>query len=350
MKSKIKSDLSVVIPTLGRPILVQTLDALIRTQGFETLDVIVVGRVHDAVIADKIAKLVDCHAQIRHIEVSYEKGDSSEKKNVGWRAAFSEIVAFLDDDVVVAPDWPLRMREAFHNPEVALVSGPGLVPPDAGRFARLAGLALSSPAAGYAAWRYRKGEEDLIPISWSKIIGCNMAYRRTVIEKIGGFDPAFWPGEEMLAAFRAQQSGYSLCFYSPAFCYHYPRQSFIRFWKQVFGYGATRIRLMRSGVQFEPSTLVPAVWVATMVLSLVGGLWRIEFIAFFSFVVMSYAFADAFITLFVVRETRRLSDLLLFFVIPIMHISYGVACWWEVLNPNRDFSIKAYGRLEDRNK
>lgn len=177
-----------------------------------------------------------------------------------------------------------------------------------------------------------------------------MAYRRTVIEKIGGFDPAFWPGEEMLAAFRAQQSGYSLCFYSPAFCYHYPRQSFIRFWKQVFGYGATRIRLMRSGVQFEPSTLVPAVWVATMVLSLVGGLWRIEFIAFFSFVVMSYAFADAFITLFVVRETRRLSDLLLFFVIPIMHISYGVACWWEVLNPNRDFSIKAYGRLEDRNK
>ena len=147
--------LSVVIATLGRPILVQTLQSLVRCVGFEEIEVLVCGRLHDPDTHAVVTRLGSLHPNIRHLEVSFPVGDSSEKKNAGWRAARSDLVAFLDDDVVVAPDWPLRMREPFAEAKTAVVSGPSLVPPEVGLFARLAGLALSSPAAGYVAARYR---------------------------------------------------------------------------------------------------------------------------------------------------------------------------------------------------
>jgi glycosyltransferase involved in cell wall biosynthesis len=105
--------LSVVIPTLGRPILIQTLEALINADGFEQLQVIIVGRLPDPELAQKVREMIAAYPSLSHLDVAYSRGDSSEKKNAGWRAARSDIVAFLDDDVVVAPDWPLRMREAF---------------------------------------------------------------------------------------------------------------------------------------------------------------------------------------------------------------------------------------------
>ena len=44
----------------------------------------------------------------------------------------------------------------------------------------MAGLALASRAAGYVADRYRQGEDEVRPINWSRIIGCNAAYRRNM--------------------------------------------------------------------------------------------------------------------------------------------------------------------------
>ena len=37
-------------------------------------------------------------------------------------------------------------------------------------------------------------------------------------------------------------------------------------------------------------------------------------------------------------ETKRAVDLLIFFVIPLMHLAYGIAEWVEVFRPNRDLS------------
>ena len=69
-------------------------------------------------------------SQIRNLPVSFAIGDSSEKKNAGMRESRADLVAFLDDDVVVAPDWPEKVIASFERPEVGLVSGPGLVPDD----------------------------------------------------------------------------------------------------------------------------------------------------------------------------------------------------------------------------
>lgn len=341
MTASTSPTLSVVIPTLGRPILVQTLDSLIRCNGFDRLEVLVAGDLKEPGVLAAVRERVARHPNLRHLPVSYPVGDSSEKKNAGARASRAPVVAFLDDDVVVATDWPARILAPFEDLATAVVSGPSLVPPDVGLFARLAGLALSSPAAGYVAWRYRADHPDPIPIKWSKIIGCNMAYRRTVLDEIGGFDPAFWPGEEMIASFRTQQRGHRLVFQPAAYVYHYPRQSFRRFWKQIHGYGATRIRLFRGGVEIEPTTMVPAAWVASLVvLGAAAVFWPIAR-CLLALDVALYLLVDLLVTLLMLRSTRQGRDLLLFFVIPVMHLSYGVGSWVEFFRPNKDLSEPA---------
>lgn len=339
--SEAKPRLSVVIPTLGRPLLIRTLESLVRSSGFEQIEVIVSGCISGGSVLDEVTKLCGQHAQIRHLPVSFPTGDSSEKKNAGMRASRAELVSFLDDDVVVAPDWPGKVIASFDRPDVGLMSGPGLVPDDVSLMTRLAGVALSSYAAGYVAERYLKGQSRLRQIRWSRIIGCNMTYRKKVIEEIGAFDPAFWPGEEMIAAFKTEQRGYVLLFNSDACVYHYPRQSLGRFWKQIWGYGLTRIRLIRGGTELEPTTIVPAIWVLSLAVLGIGAFFSKVFLFLLILDLVAYALADAWITLSKFAETRRKVDLLLFFLVPVLHLSYGLAEWAELFRPNRDLSEKS---------
>ncbi len=330
--------LSIVIPTLGRPILVKTLKSLIGARGFETVEVIIAGKIPDESVLAQVRDLQARYATITHLPVAFAKGDSSEKKNAGFRAARADIVAFLDDDVVVAPDWPLKIVAPFADPRVGLVSGPSLVPDDVSPIAHLAGVALASKAAGYVSERYVKGHPEPRRIVWSRIIGCNMVYRKSVIESLGGFDPAFWPGEEMIAAFRAEKAGHILMFQPEAYVYHYPRESVSRFWKQMHGYGATRIRLLRAGVEFEPTTVVPAAWVLSLLVLGVGAFFSRWCLYLLLLDLFLYFLADLWITLSKFNETRRPIDLLLIVLVPVMHLSYGIAEWVEFLRPGKDLS------------
>ena len=329
--------ISIVIPTLGRSILKQTLDSILATRGSDELEILVVGEIQDASVQQHLESLAARHPALIHFPVSFPDGDSSRKKNFGAEKSRAEIIAFLDDDVVIAPDWPALILEAFADPSVGLVSGPSLVPPDVNLFARLAGLALTSRAAGYVAERYRADKLQNRPVTWSRIIGCNAAYRATIFRKMGGFPPEFYPGEEMIASWRTQQLGERLLFLPAAWVYHYPRQSPRRFWRQIWGYGATRIRLKRAGVEFEWTTLVPALWVLSLVVLGIGSLLHPLPRLLLALDLLLYLLADALITIDALRQTRRLSDLLLLPVIPFMHLSYGLAEWYEFFCPNRDF-------------
>lgn len=336
-------DLSIVIPTMGRPILVRTLESVLATKGAAQLEVIVVGEIPDRDVLQKVTAVVSANTNVRHISISYPDGDSSRKKNRGAEESRADIVAFLDDDVVIAPDWPEHILKAFENPAVGLVSGPSLVPEDINLSARLAGLALTSRAAGYVADRYRIGDNAVREIGWSRIIGCNAAYRKTVFQQMGGFPPEFYPGEEMIASWRTQQLGHKLFFIPAAWVYHYPRQSLKRFWRQMWGYGATRIRLKRAGTAFEWTTLIPAVWVfslitlgaAALICDICAVLLKLD-LALYALMALAVALETAV-------QTRRLRDLLVFFMIPVMHLSYGLAEWFEFFRPNRDLSENRAG-------
>lgn len=331
-------NLSIVIPTMGRPILVRTLESVLAAKGADQLEVIVVGEIPDRDVLQKVTTIVSVNSNVRHISISYPDGDSSRKKNRGAEESRADIVAFLDDDVVIAADWPEHILKAFGDPAVGLVSGPSLVPDDINLSARLAGLALTSRAAGYVAERYRTGKDAVREIGWSRIIGCNAAYRKSVFQQMGGFPPEFYPGEEMIASWRTQQLGYKMRFIPAAWVYHYPRQSVKRFWRQVWGYGATRIRLKRAGTGFEWTTLVPAVWVLSLLVLGISAPVSEICTVLLRLNLELYALMALAVSLETAVQTRRIRDLLVFFMIPVMHLSYGLAEWFEFFHPDRDLS------------
>ncbi len=330
--------LSVVIPTMGRDILVRTLESLAAAADFDRIEVLVAGKVPDAAVAARLAEFCARHGNVRHLDVQFATGDSSRKKNAGAAEARAPLIAFLDDDVVVAPDWPRRIVEPFADAQVGLASGPSLVPDDINRVGRLAGLALSSRAAGYVAERYRRNRGEIYAIDWDRIIGCNAIYRREAFAQVGGFPADFYPGEEMIAAFRAERAGWKLTFAPAAWVRHYPRQSLGRFWRQMWTYGATRIRLLRGGVTFNPLPLVPGLWVAgTAVLAVLA-----PFFAWARGLLALDVGAYALLALAVAGETawrtKRAGDWAVGAMVPWMHLAYGLAEWAEFFRPGKDFS------------
>ncbi|MBP7828863.1 MAG: glycosyltransferase [Kiritimatiellae bacterium] len=327
--------LSVVIPTRGHPQVIRALESLTLAQGFHGLLVLVCGPLEDPAVAARFKALQSAHPNLVNPEETRAFTALPDKRNAGWKHATTEIVAFLDDDVIVEPAWAREIVKPFDDPEVKLVSGPGLIPPELPLGARLAGLALSSGAAGYVAGRYRPEHDHPRRIRWSRIIGCNMALRRAFLEEIGGFAPDFEAGDEMFVSHETFRRGHAIVFTPAARVDHYPRTRLARFLRQVFGYGVARTRLIRRGVEVEPASLIPALWVISLLVCGVGAFFHRAFGWLLGLDLALYFAAQAWATLRMVLRTRRAADLLLLVLIPVMHFTYGVAEIFEFFVPNR---------------
>ncbi|HLV71234.1 MAG TPA: HAD-IIIA family hydrolase [Vulgatibacteraceae bacterium] len=116
-------------------------------------------------------------------------------RNAGWRAAATDWVAFLDDDVVPAPDWPERLAADLADlpPGVGGSQGRIIVPPPDGR----------------APTDWERGTAALARAEW---ITADMAYRRAVLAEAGGFDERFRRAyrEDADLALRVMDAGHAL--------------------------------------------------------------------------------------------------------------------------------------------
>ena len=70
------------------------------------------------------------------------------------------------------------------------------------------------------------------------IPGCNMAFEKSVLKKVGGFDPRFRAaGDDVDVCWELQKRGFKLGFHPGALVWHHRRSSLTRYWKQQVGYG-----------------------------------------------------------------------------------------------------------------
>ena len=105
----------------------------------------------------------------------------SRAKNVGWKAARGDIIAFIDDDCYPAPDYIDRLLDAFKDPRIGFAGGRvDLYDRDDYPIT----IWTSNDATSIGAHRY-------VPPG---LIPGVMGVRRRVLESIGGYDVDFGPG------------------------------------------------------------------------------------------------------------------------------------------------------------
>jgi len=184
---------SIVIPSIGRPSLMTLLDKLADCDGPGP----------DAVIIVDDRKF-EPHPVVRlsfdrapwPVQVIRTGGRGpAAARNAGWRAARTPWVAFLDDDVEVGPGWMTDLQDDLSSLETTIggVQGRIVVPLPTDR--RPTDWSRNTAGLQSAAW-----------------ITADMAYRRTALQAVHGFDERFVRAfrEDADLAVRMQQAGWRL--------------------------------------------------------------------------------------------------------------------------------------------
>jgi glycosyltransferase involved in cell wall biosynthesis len=177
--------LSVIVPTRDRPqMLTECLAALRATLRPED-ELIVVDSA--SVDRDAIARVArDAGAHL----VRCDLAGTSRARNAGVASAQHDVVAFVDDDVRVAPGWAPGVAAAFAESDVAFVTGRVDVPP--------AQMGFQRPVA------ITGGGDHPVTLDASSTdelgASANLAIRRSVIMQLGGFDEYLGGGAPLEAA------------------------------------------------------------------------------------------------------------------------------------------------------
>jgi histidinol-phosphate phosphatase family protein len=162
----------VVVPTLGRPSLATLLDALGAQAEHLPGRVVLVWDRRDQGPLPLLAWPPSLAARVTVLRGP--SGGPAAARNAGWRAATASWVAFLDDDVVPGPTWAADLADDLAGlpPEVAGSQGVLRVPlPD---------------------WRRPTDwERNVHGLEGARWITADLAYRRSVLDELGGFDERF---------------------------------------------------------------------------------------------------------------------------------------------------------------
>jgi glycosyltransferase involved in cell wall biosynthesis len=218
--------ISVIICTYrGAATLEECLAGLQRVD-YPNFEIIVVNDGSDAGVAAIVKKF-----PVRLLNIPHS--GLSAARNAGCAAATGEIVAYLDDDAWPDPHWLQFLAHAFSTTDCAAVGGPNIPPHTENSVTRSIAHAPGGPIHVLLTDR----EAEHIP-------GCNMAFRKSALEKIGGFDTQFWvAGDDVDICWRFHDAGLKIGFHPGAMVWHHRRRKIYNYFKQQSGYGRAEAML-----------------------------------------------------------------------------------------------------------
>ena len=174
--------------------------------------------------------------------VTESTGTRGGAANVGWKNASSDIVVYTDADCITVKNWTENILKHFEDEKVGVVGGSDLTAPSTkSYFEKASGLLDELRIAP-------SHKQNTV----FRLRGCNIAYRKSALMESGGFDNSLHVGEETELIYRLYKRGYHLIFDPSIIIYHKRRSSITEFFKQFFGYGYFKFKL----VMKHPSTFL----------------------------------------------------------------------------------------------
>lgn len=306
---------SVIIPT--KEIADYFIDALpyYDRQKFKDFEIIVLSNIKENKVASK--------KNIRLVETG--NVSPAKKRNLGAKLAKGEILAFIDDDAYPPDNWLEIADKELKNKEIVAIGGPSLVPPKATFFQRVSNKVyeLSSSKTGP---RYGLGQKMEID-DWPT---CNFFVRKKSFDRVGGFDPNYWGGEDTQLCYSLKKSGGKIIYEPSLGVFHHPRKSLRNHLRQSFFWGMWRGFFMKkhSKQSIQAVFFIPPLFLF--------GLFFGAIVSIFSeFLRKVYFLTLAVYVCYLLYLGLKTKDLKLFF--PVMyvsflsHIVYGAGFWKGLL-------------------
>jgi len=226
--------ISVVVPTYNRPAHLQRLLVSLNQQrGLDcSFEVIVVDDGSERQLTD----WPSTNFRVRALRNPDNLGRSA-SRNEGVRAAQSDLIVFVDDDMIVSPAF-LRYHWLAHQGNSSVV-GIGSI--------RTAGKSLNTP---YARYYDRTGVHRLSeskPVPYKYFVTGNCSVERALLIRAGMFDEVFsvhYGGEDLDLGLRLARTGASFRFVRNAISYHHDLSDLNRIRERMREFGMRGLPLL----------------------------------------------------------------------------------------------------------
>jgi O-antigen biosynthesis protein len=257
--------ISVIVCTRDRPDQIKKCLDRLAGQRYPRYEVVVVD---NAPTSDALRGVVESRViENRGAEFRYcvePRPGLSWARNTGIAAAKSDIIAFLDDDDEPDEHWLASIADGFAiSDRIGCVTG--IVLPARldnaieDLFEQVGG---HSKGRGFARETFSKSgpQSPLYPLPPFGA-GANMAFRRAVLDRIGGFDVALGAGtpaaagEDTLALTLTLLAGYEIAYEPAALMWHHHRQDMASLNRQLHGYSIGLTAFYAALLRHRPSAL-----------------------------------------------------------------------------------------------
>lgn len=251
-----------------------------KKEKFPKISVIIPVR-PDGEVAKAIGALKKADYPPEHFEVLISYGFSpSGQRNEAANKAGGEILYFLDDDAEIEKKAFKRVTEAFsgkttpvgipqargfsllpswlsnliierffsgiiYKGEIGAVGGPNVWWKDEPFWASMAGIVLESFFAHSLMAARSRPIGPIHRASEKELILCNLAVRRDVFKRVGGFNAALYPNEENELLNRIEKAGYQLIYHPAALASRPRRERLGEILSAFFHYGRGRMEQIR---------------------------------------------------------------------------------------------------------
>lgn len=147
-------------------------------------------------------------------------------------------------------------------------------------------------------------------------------YRKEPVVKVGGFDPAFWCGQDYELDIRLRKAGYKILYTPKTRVYHFKRDSIRSLWRQMYRYGIARAKMVKKHhdtLRFfhliGPAFIIGGILAVLLTLLHLLPLWVIPCL------IIAYVLLSLVSTLQITRKPSVVVSSVLFYL--LIHVGYG---------------------------
>lgn len=243
---------SLIAPTFSRPDEVYEFLESLTHQQYSDFEVIIAdGSPHDdvkPVVNPFVGKLNLIYIYEKYLPVSDARNRAAEVANGDW-------LIFLDSDCIIPEYYLQRIDKFIELNKVELFGGPDKAHESFTPTQKAISYAMTSILTTGGI----RGKEKHVGVFHPR--GFNMGIKKQAFLEVNGYATDFRCGEDIELSMRLLEKGKKSALIPEAFVYHKRRTDFLKFFKQVFRFGAARINIwQRHPKELKITHLFPTVF------------------------------------------------------------------------------------------